>query len=146
MTYHNPHDAHKIYTSLFRTISITSAILHLNTSAIALFRNTPEKTYYRHSLLHPFKEEHRSALNRSSSAVGRILGAISEHPVVTAVGIDVLLSGLTLGTWAGVRGLDAREMLASAVPFMNPVVREVKAVANSVKKEVEAVAEKVVDK
>lgn len=144
--YRHPHDAHKTHLTLFRTISITSSILHLKTSAVALFRNTPERTYYRHSLLHPFEEEHRSAIDRSTSAVGRVLGAISEHPVVSAVGVDVLLSGLTLGTWAGARGLDAREMLASAVPFMRPLVREIKVVAENVKNEVKDVAEKVAEK
>lgn len=131
----HPHSAHKTYITLFQTISVTSAALHLNSSAIALFKNTPDSTFYRRSLLHPFQEEHRSPLDRGTSAVGRVLGAISEHPVVTAVGIDVLLSGLTLGTWAGIRGLDAREMLVSAVPFMKPVAKEIEAVTSTAQEE-----------
>lgn len=55
--------------------------------------------------------------------------------MVTAVGIDVLLSGLTLGTWAGIRGLDAREMLVSAVPFMKPVAKEIEAVTSTAQEE-----------
>lgn len=74
--------------------------------------------------------------------MGCILGAISEHPVVAAVGIDVLLSGLTLGTWAGIRGLDAREMLASTVPFMKPVAKRIEAVASSVKEETQKAVQK----
>lgn len=80
----------------------------------------PDSTYYRHSLLHPFKEEHRSAFNRSSTAVSRVFGAISEHPAVSATGWDVVLSGLSLGIWAAVRGLDIKEMLESSVPFLKP--------------------------
>jgi hypothetical protein len=87
-----PHDTHATYTTLFRSISTISSLLHVKSSFFALFHNTPESTYYRHSLLHPFEEEHRSALNRGSTALSRIFGAVLEHPAISASG-----SGKCLG-------------------------------------------------
>ncbi|KUJ12736.1 uncharacterized protein LY89DRAFT_699399 [Mollisia scopiformis] len=113
----HPHDSHASYTKLFQYISAFSAILHLKSSFLALFYNIPDSTYYRHSLLHPFKEEHRSTFDRSTTALGRVFGAIGEHPAVSAQGWDVLLSGLTLGIWAAIRGLEANDMLTSTLPF-----------------------------
>jgi hypothetical protein len=133
----HPHDTHYTYTTLFRTISTTSSLLHFKSSLVALFNNTPESTYYRHSLLHPFKEEHRSALNRSSTALSQIFGAILEHPAIAAVGTDVLLSGLSLGIWAAIRGLDPQEMLGSSVPFLPRTQKELENVSKNMKAETE---------
>jgi hypothetical protein len=133
----HPHGTHPTYTTLFRTISTLSLLLHFKSSFLALFNNTPESTYYRHSLLHPFKEEHRSALNRSSTAFGRVFGAILEHPAISAVGSDVLLSGLSLGVWAAIRGLDPKEMLGSSVPFMERTQEELEDISTNMKAETE---------
>lgn len=121
----HPHESYFIYSTLFRTISTLSAVLHLKSTFLALFY-TPDSTYYRHSLLHPFKEEHQSTFDRSAIALGRVFGAIGEHPAVSAVGWDVLLSGLSLGTWAAIRGLEANDMLTSSNPFMKPAAKEAK--------------------
>jgi hypothetical protein len=133
----HPHDTHASYTTLFRTISTISSLLHLKSSFLALFNNTPENTYYRHSLLHPFKEEHRSALNRGSTALSRVFGAVLEHPAISAFGSDVLLSGLSLGIWAAVRGLDPADILGSSVPFLAQKQRALEDVSTSVKEEAE---------
>jgi hypothetical protein len=141
-TVHNhPHDTNSGYTILFRSISTASLLLHFKASFLALFHNTPESTYYRHSLLHPFKEVHRSALNRSSTALSRVFGAVLEHPAISAVGSDVLLSGLSLGIWAAVRGLDPGDMLGSSVPFLPQKKRGLEDVPASIKEEVEKAVE-----
>lgn len=116
----HPHDSQRTYTALFRIISTLSAALHLKSTALAVFYNAPESTYYRHSLLHPFKEEHRTTLGRGSTAIGRVLGAMGDHPAVGSVAWDVLFTGLSLGLWAAIRSLDAEEMLRSSVIFMSP--------------------------
>jgi hypothetical protein len=141
----HPHSAHYTYTTLFQIISVISAFFHLKTTVFALFYNTPENYYYRHSLLHPFKEEHHSALNRGYTAVGRLFGAIREHPAVGAVGWDVILSGLSLGVWAAVRGLDAKEMLGSSMVFMKRTERELEDVIPDVKVEYEKVDQRYVN-
>jgi hypothetical protein len=110
----HPHNAHSAYTALFRTSSIVSILLHGKSTVLAVLFNTPDSHYHRHSILHPFKQEQRSVLERSSTAVGKVLGAIGDHPAVSAVGWDVLLSGMSLGLWAASRGLDVQAILSSS--------------------------------
>lgn len=123
-------------------MSAISTFLHLKSTFLALFYNTPDSTYYRHSILHPFKEEYRSTFDRSSTALSRVFGAIGEHPAVSAVGWDVLLSGLSLGIWAAIRGLDANELLLSSVPFMKPAEKAAEDTIIVIKEEAESAIEK----
>ncbi|KAI9645834.1 hypothetical protein NHQ30_005269 [Ciborinia camelliae] len=118
-THDHPHKAHSSYTKTFCVISTISSILHIKTTGLALLYNTPESHYYRHSLLHPLEEVHRSKKSRMFTALERVLGSIGDHPAVGAVGYDVILSGLSLGTWAAVRGLDGHDILRAIIPWMN---------------------------
>lgn len=106
---------------IFRVISTISSVLHIRTTGLALLYNTPESHYYRHSLLRPLEKVHRSNKNRAFAAVERVLGAVRDHPAVGAVGYDVLISTLSLGIWAAVRGLDGNEMLRAIIPWMNKI-------------------------
>ena len=124
----NPHSSHATYTIIFRAISAISFLLHFKSTALALVYNIPEEYTYRHSLLQPFTTERLSDSHRAGTAVSRLLGAIAEHPAVSAVGADTILSGLSLGVWAAIRGLDAREMLGAAVPFAGTVAKELGAI------------------
>ena len=40
------------------------------------------------------------------------------------MGWDVLLSGLSVGIWAAIRGLDGIEMLGSSIPFLKRTEKE----------------------
>lgn len=140
----HPHANYNTYTTIFRTIALHSVLLHLKSTAIALFDNTPESYYYRHSLLHPFKEEHRSPLNPGYTSFSRLLGAVSEHPAVSAVGWDVMLSGLSLGVWAAIRGLEPNKMLSSSVIFMERIAPVAEKLEDSIK--TEAQEEKAIQK
>lgn len=140
----HPHTTYNTYTTIFRTIAATSALLHLKSTVLALFYNTPESHYYRHSLLHPFEEEHRSALDRGTTAIGRVFGAVNEHPAVGAVGWDVILSGLSLGIWAAVRGLEPKKMFGSTTPFMERAESVVKEIEDTIKVEEEKAVQKYV--
>jgi hypothetical protein len=115
----HPHYAHSAYVTLFRTISVLSFLLHGKSTTLALLFNTPDSHYHRHSILHPFKQERRTILERSSTAFGKVLGAIGDHPAVSAVGWDVLLSGMSLGLWAANRGLDVQRILSSSALSFN---------------------------
>jgi hypothetical protein len=108
----HPHNAHSAYRTLFRTISVVSFLLHGKSTVLALLFNTPDSHYHRHSVLYPFKQERRTILERST--VGKILGAIGDHPAVSAVGWDVLISGMSLGLWTASRGLDVQAILSSS--------------------------------
>ncbi|RDW78424.1 hypothetical protein BP5796_06276 [Coleophoma crateriformis] len=117
-THTHPHSAQKTYTTLFRTISSLSALLHLKSTGMALFYSTPSSEYYHPTLLHPLNHEHRSTLDRSSAAIAKLFGAIGEHPAVSAVGYDVLLSGVSIGLWTAIRSLDPTDLLSSSIPFV----------------------------
>jgi hypothetical protein len=121
----SPHAFQAQYTKLFRTMSTISFLLHIKSTGLGLFYNYPNDHSYRHAVLHPFQNHHQSTTRKTSTAVGRLLGAITEHPAVSAVGWDVIISGLSLGVWAAVRGLDAREVIGSSIPFAGTVRKEV---------------------
>lgn len=112
----HPHDAHSAYTRLYRTISLASLTLHAKSTVAALIFNTPDSHYHRHNLVSPFgirpQEFERSNFDRYTTAIGKVLGSLGDHPAVGAVGWDVLMSGLSLGIWASIRGLDAQQILA----------------------------------
>lgn len=111
------HDASAAFTDLFRFMSLISAVLHSTATFTGLKYNIPHAHYHRHSKLLPWDIEERSKWERTTTAVGKLLGATSDHPVVAAVGYDVLLSGLSTGLWAAVRSLRAGDILSSVVPL-----------------------------
>lgn len=111
------HEANAAFTDLFRFMSVLSIALHGTATFTGLKYNVPHAHYHRHSKLLPWDIEDRSRWERTTTAVGKLLGATSDHPVVAAVGYDVLLSGLTTGLWAAVRSLRADDILSSVVPL-----------------------------
>lgn len=113
----HPHDVHEPLTKLFRFLSMSAFALHAKTSLIALISNAPDSHYHRHSALLPWDIEERSRWEQGTSAVGKVLGSTSDHPVVAAVGWDVLLCALSLGLWAAVRGINSRNLISCSIPF-----------------------------
>ncbi|KXJ97498.1 hypothetical protein Micbo1qcDRAFT_8244 [Microdochium bolleyi] len=111
-----PHESYASLTTLFRTISLVSLVLHYKASAVGLVNNAPDSHYHRHSAFLPWDVNERSKWDRSTTAIGKILGSVSDHPAVQAVGFDVLISAFSLGIWAAVRAVDVRDIIASAVP------------------------------
>lgn len=107
----------------------------MKTTGTALLYNAPDNHHYRHSLLHPLEKVHRSDTNRVFTAVERVLGAITDHPAVGSAGYDVILSGLSLGAWAAVRGLDGFEILRVVIPWIKKSKSGVK-----IKEEAEPIA------
>ncbi|KAK8027613.1 hypothetical protein PG991_004669 [Apiospora marii] len=61
--------------------------------------------------------EERSTWERSTTALGKVIGSISDHPVVAAVGWDALICVASLGVWAAVRATDVQAIIKSAVPY-----------------------------
>lgn len=116
VTYAHPHQAYGTYTSLFNFVSVASFLLHAKATVMGLAYNAPESYRHRHSVYIPFDIEQRSAWERTTSAFGKVLGAMTDHPVVATAGYDVLLSALAVGLWAAVRGTDSQIILSSTVP------------------------------
>lgn len=111
-----PHDAHESLTRLFKFLSAAAFAIHAKTTLVALLSNAPHSHYHRHSVLLPWDREHRSLWERSTNAFGKVLGSTSDHPVVAAVGWDVLLCALSLGLWAAGRGIGVRDIMSSSIP------------------------------
>ncbi|KAI0105452.1 hypothetical protein GGR51DRAFT_519408 [Nemania sp. FL0031] len=110
-----PHGAYESLAKLFKFTSTAAFALHAKSTLVALLSNAPKSHYHRHSALFPWDIEQLSLRERSTTAFGKVLGSTSDHPVVAAVGWDVLLCALSLGLWAAVRGLNARDMLSTSI-------------------------------
>lgn len=104
-------------TDLFRFMSVMTCALHGMATFTGLRYNVPHAHYHRHSRLLPWDIEERSRWERTTTAVGKLLGATRDHPVVAAVGYDVLISALSVGLWAAVRSLGAGDILIAVVPL-----------------------------
>jgi hypothetical protein len=103
--------------TIFRVLSLGSFALHAQATILALIYNAPDAHHHRHSHLWPWDAEQRSIWERSTTALGKVLGSTADHPVVAGVGGDTLLCALSLGLWAAVRAVDAREIISCAIPF-----------------------------
>ncbi|CAI0644947.1 unnamed protein product [Colletotrichum noveboracense] len=115
--YSNRHGAYRIVTELFRFLSTASFAFHVKGTALGLLYNAPDAHYHRHSRFLPFDREERSTWERTTTALGKVLGSASDHPVVAGVAWDVLLSGASQGLWVATRALDVDDILASSTPF-----------------------------
>ncbi|KAI2630873.1 hypothetical protein GGR54DRAFT_584636 [Hypoxylon sp. NC1633] len=113
----HPHDAYGSFATIFRTISAASFALHVKSTIAGLVYNVPNSHYHRHSAFLPWDVEERTAWERSTTALGKVLGSMSDHPAVEALGWDVLVSTLSLGLWAAVRATDIQDIAESIIPF-----------------------------
>jgi len=113
-------EAHASYGPIFRVSSLASLLLHLSVTSAALVFNTPSaySSAGRTTDYDPIWTTHdRVALPatiRISTAVSKLLGAVSDNPVVRKVGWDVLLSAATFCIWSALRRSDVHDMLASS--------------------------------
>lgn len=114
--YTTPHDAFKSLNGMFQALSVLSIALHGKASSVALADNAPDSHYHRHSAFLPWDVEERGKWERGTTAVGKILGSLNDHPAVQAVGFDALLSTFSLGIWAAIRAVDVSNILGSALP------------------------------
>ncbi|KAI6380249.1 hypothetical protein MCOR25_001678 [Pyricularia grisea] len=123
----HPHEAYGAYSQIFRTASLASLVLHGKASLTALAYNTPGSHVHRHLRIQgvipsslAWEDKRRTEWERTATAVTKVLGSTNDHPVVAAVGNDVLLSALTLGIWAAARALEPKHILRSCWPFYSP--------------------------
>ncbi|CAJ2506195.1 Uu.00g003250.m01.CDS01 [Anthostomella pinea] len=119
----HPHEAYATFTKLFRFFSLASFALHAKATFVGLVSNAPSSHYHRHSAFIPWDVEERSKWERTTTAIHKVLGSVHDHPVVAAVGWDVLICTLSLGLWAAVRATDVQDILKSAVPFYGSTSR-----------------------
>lgn len=105
------------FTDLFRFMGLVTAVIHGRATFAALTYNLPHAHYHRHSKILPWDIEERSRWERTTTAIGKVLGATQDHPIVAGVGYDVLISALSLGLWSAFRPLDAGDILSTVVPL-----------------------------
>ncbi|ROT35948.1 hypothetical protein SODALDRAFT_54938 [Sodiomyces alkalinus F11] len=122
--YDHPHSAYSALTDLFRFVSTATFLLHAKATALALLHNAPHTHFHRHSKLLPFDMGKRRISERTSTAFAKVLGSMFDHPMVTGVVWDVLLSGVSLIVWASIRPLDVIDVLAVATPFFKSTILE----------------------
>lgn len=114
----------KHYTNLFRIISALSFILYVKSTSYAIIFNDPGETYLNPRLLNPLHRDERDDFARTTTTMGRIMAAAfgskytMSSPIITKIGWDVVMSGISLGCWAAVRGTDANVMISNVIGGM----------------------------
>ncbi|KAI1807994.1 hypothetical protein F4811DRAFT_549424 [Daldinia bambusicola] len=113
-----PYDAYDLFKTIFRTISVVSFALHTKSTIEGLRYNVPDSHYHRHSAFLPWNVEERTNWERSTTAIGKVLGSLYDHPAVNAVGCDVLVCTVSLGLWAAIRAISVQDIITSAIPSL----------------------------
>lgn len=114
----------KHYTNLFRIISALSFILYAKSTSYAIIFNDPGDTYLNPHLLNPLHRDERGEFERTTTTMGRIMAAAfgskytMSSPIITKIGWDVVMSAISLGCWAAVRGTDANVMINNVIGGM----------------------------
>ncbi|KAI1467142.1 uncharacterized protein F4812DRAFT_431382 [Daldinia caldariorum] len=111
-----PYDAYDLFKTIFRTISFVSFALHTKSTVDGLRYNVPDSHHHRHSAFLPWNVEERANWEQSTTAIGKVLGSLYDHPAVNAVGCDVLVCTISLGLWAAIRAISVQDIIASAIP------------------------------
>ena len=99
--------------SIFRLASYLSFTLHVFQSILALLDETTPQ--HRHSqFLAYLPISNNPPPHPTRTAIQHILGSISDHPAISKLGFDVLLTALSLAIWSGARGLHPGIILRAA--------------------------------
>ncbi|KAI1213059.1 uncharacterized protein F4807DRAFT_412750 [Annulohypoxylon truncatum] len=109
----HPHDAYRPLTTIYRTVSFMSFVYHFKVAIAGIITSIPNSHHHRHSVFFTWDTEERTNWERSSTAVGKVLGSIYDHPAVMAVGWDVLICVFSLGLWAAVRATNTQHIIYS---------------------------------
>ncbi|KZF24002.1 hypothetical protein L228DRAFT_266370 [Xylona heveae TC161] len=156
-THASLHESHRAYLRVFGFISAISFLLHAKATVSAIIdNNSGSNPSHRHSVYylfdaaqarlqgHPAPNE--SKFDHSKSTAGNIIRGLNDHPAVSVMGWDVLLSGVTLTVWAAVRGLDLLPTLFDSIGMSRirkRVFAEVERAREHVAEAVEAERERV---
>ncbi|KAI2466569.1 hypothetical protein F4781DRAFT_405323 [Annulohypoxylon bovei var. microspora] len=109
----HPHDAYRPFTTTYRAVSFMSFAYHLKGTITGLITSIPNSHHHRHSAFFPWDSEERSNWERSTTALGKVLGSMYDHPAMVAVGWDVLICTLSLGLWVAVRATNTQHIIYS---------------------------------
>ncbi|KAF4545270.1 hypothetical protein BFW01_g9909 [Lasiodiplodia theobromae] len=128
--------AHHAEARVYSAVSIVATAFFLRSTFWGALLNSGASYHRRYNFVWSTHDAYdRPWWSKLASASGKILGAISDDPVIGLIGWDVLLSGFSLCVWAASRGLDVTDMLNSIVP---PLRRQSTEAKSSVKEETPA--------
>ncbi|EKG12305.1 hypothetical protein MPH_10610 [Macrophomina phaseolina MS6] len=131
------HAAHHAEAKVYSALTILSTAFYWRSTFWGLLLNSGATSHKRYNFVwstHPLYE--RTLWSKLTTASGKILGAVSDNPIISVIGWDVLLSGFSLCIWAAARGLDVKDMLSSIVPQLRrETTEEHDAEAKSIKEE-----------
>jgi len=114
-THSSIHTAHASSKPIFATNSRLALTLHLIMSTFSLFLSIPPSRQSSYDYIwSKYTRTPLTTSNRLRIALTKLLGSISDNPLVRKVGWDVVLSGLTLCVWTALRGLDSTDVLTAA--------------------------------
>jgi hypothetical protein len=106
------HQARRSYEDIFRVLTFASFGLHLMKSYQAIVDEAPPHRYLTHNFVwNMHRDEGNTRYQQASTVVARVVGALSDNPVISQVGWDVLLSVISLCVWAVWHSVDVVAML-----------------------------------
>jgi hypothetical protein len=106
------HQARKAYEDIFRILAFASFGLHMMKSYQAIMDEAPPHRYLNHNFVwNTHREEGNTRYQQAWTVLVRVIGALSDNPVISQVGWDVVLSVLSLSIWAVSHGVDVTAML-----------------------------------
>jgi hypothetical protein len=104
--------ARRSYEDVFRVLALGSIGLHGFFTFKAAIDNAPPHRYFKHYFL--WNPHHPAGITRSElawTAFVKVMNGLSENPVISQVGWDVVLSFLSLCIWTVSHGVDVVTML-----------------------------------
>jgi hypothetical protein len=93
----------------FKATGVLSGLIYVLQTIIAILDNSPPPP--NRFLILPQHQSKRDRLRHPAYAIHRVLGSVGDHPAIGRIAWDVLLSGLSVVVWAGIRGVDVGHML-----------------------------------
>lgn len=113
--YKSTYAARKSYEDIFRSLAFATLGLHAYFTYQAVVTEAPPHKYLRHNYVwNTHSKGTNSFTDQAWSVLVSIVGALSDNPVISQVGWDVLLSALSLCLWAVAHGVDVGAMLRSS--------------------------------
>jgi hypothetical protein len=103
--------ARKTYVHVYRTLAITAFVIHV-IELIGIFSKTaPPRRTVRHNYLWIAQRSELTLWEQLQTTLGRIIGSLSDDPIITGTMWDILLTGASLSIWAVLRNIHVASIL-----------------------------------
>jgi len=103
---------------VYQFMAYSSMALFVKQAIMVLVDTEPGAHTHKHSTVLEFQRWHNAGyhnpLDRSTTAPGRVLKSLGDHPAAASVGWDVILCGFSLIVWASIRRLEITKITGNA--------------------------------